>query len=70
MIHLAYFSYVYICCYVMQINYCYYYRWILKNWLLFQPTIARRRGRMQFYLELEFNATRFQQQAVLMLLGQ
>ena len=25
MIHLAYFSYVYVCCYVMQINYCYYY---------------------------------------------
>ena len=24
MIHLAYFSYVYVCCYVMQINYCYY----------------------------------------------
>ena len=23
MIHLAYFSYVYVCCYVMQINYCY-----------------------------------------------
>ena len=25
MIHLAYFSYVYVCCYVMQINYCYCY---------------------------------------------
>ena len=24
MIHLAYFSYVYVCCYVMQINYCSY----------------------------------------------
>ena len=29
MIHLAYFSYVYVCCYVMQINYCYYYNCIL-----------------------------------------
>ena len=28
MIHLAYFSYVYVCCYVMQINYCYYYYYI------------------------------------------
>jgi len=25
MIHLAYFSYVYVCCHVMQINYYYYY---------------------------------------------
>ena len=31
MIHLAYFSYVYVCCYVMQINYCYYYYYYKSN---------------------------------------
>jgi len=31
MIHLAYFSYVYVCCYVMQINYCYCYFKLLKS---------------------------------------
>ena len=38
MIHLAYFSYVYVCCYVMQINYC-YWLWLIKltslgRWLI------------------------------------